>query len=131
MLPYRCVEVQYIHTLLKHGYGFPGDSRNITFVLNIDGMEVEWTLGYALAEVPDDAPQPPAAAAAAPSALEVDGAASWWENAGVLREPFLSISIVVACMVVVAVVFRACPGQDEPKSPSGSSSKAVSSSARL
>jgi hypothetical protein len=45
------VEVVYIHTLLKHGYGFPGDSRNITFVLNIEGMEVEWTLGFALAEV--------------------------------------------------------------------------------
>ena len=42
----------YIHTLLKHGYGFPGDSRNITFVLNIDNTEVEWTLGYALSEVP-------------------------------------------------------------------------------
>jgi hypothetical protein len=52
LLPYRCVEVVYIHTLLKHGYGFPGDTRNITFVLDIDGMEVEWTLGYALAEVP-------------------------------------------------------------------------------
>lgn len=51
LLPYRCVEVVYIHTLLKHGYGFPGDSRNITFVLNIEGMEVEWTLGFALAEV--------------------------------------------------------------------------------
>lgn len=54
LLGYRCVEVVYIHTLLKHGYGFPGDSRNITFVLNIEGMEVEWTLGYALAEVPLD-----------------------------------------------------------------------------
>lgn len=54
LLPYRCVEVVYIHTLLKHGYGFPGDSRNVTFVLDIEGMEVEWTLGFALSEVPID-----------------------------------------------------------------------------
>ncbi len=54
LLPYRCVEVVYIHTLLKHGYGFPGDSRNVTFVLDIEGMEVEWTLGFALSEVPLD-----------------------------------------------------------------------------
>jgi len=52
LLAYRCVEVVYIYTLLKHGYGFPGDSRNITFVLNIDNNEVEWTLGFALSEVP-------------------------------------------------------------------------------
>lgn len=54
LLPYRCAEVVYIHTLLKHGYGFPGDSRDVTFVLDIEGMEVEWTLGFALSEVPLD-----------------------------------------------------------------------------
>lgn len=42
----------YIHTVLKHGFGFPGPSRSISFVLDVEGMEVEWTLGFALAELP-------------------------------------------------------------------------------
>ena len=48
----RCLEAVYIHTLLHEGFGFDYYSRNIEFVLNIDGTEVEWTLGYALANVP-------------------------------------------------------------------------------
>lgn len=103
LLPYRCVEVEYIHTLLKHGYGFPGDSRNITFVLNIDGMEVEWTLGYALAEVPADMP---------PSALAGDAGMAWWGPKR-MAEPLVPISILVACVVVIAAVVRACPTQDK------------------
>ncbi|CAM9200016.1 unnamed protein product [Phaeothamnion confervicola] len=50
-LEYRCVEAAYMATLLGDGYGFPADSRNITFALEAAGMEVEWTLGYTLAEV--------------------------------------------------------------------------------
>ena len=48
----RCLEAVYIHTLLHEGFGFDYYDRNIEFVLNIDGTEVEWTLGYALANVP-------------------------------------------------------------------------------
>ncbi len=48
-LPHRCFEVVYMTTLLREGFGFPLDSRNILFALELDGMEVEWTLGYALA----------------------------------------------------------------------------------
>ena len=66
LLPYRCAEVVYIHTLLKHGYGFPGDSRDVTFVLDIEGMEVEWTLGFALSEVPLDQEEAELGTAATP-----------------------------------------------------------------
>ena len=45
-LPHRCLEAVYIATLLKDAYGFDGDEKNITFVLHVNGMEVEWTLGY-------------------------------------------------------------------------------------
>ena len=39
-------------TLLEHGFGFDGSHRNITLALEVMGHEVEWTLGFALAEVP-------------------------------------------------------------------------------
>lgn len=39
-LPHRCVEVVYMTTLLRDGYGFPENSRNVTFALEADGMEV-------------------------------------------------------------------------------------------
>jgi GDA1/CD39 (nucleoside phosphatase) family len=51
-LAYRCMEALYMVTLLEHGFGFDGQSRNITLALEVSGNEVEWTLGFALAEVP-------------------------------------------------------------------------------
>lgn len=39
-LPHRCVEVVYMTTLLRDGYGFPEHSRNVTYALEADGMEV-------------------------------------------------------------------------------------------
>jgi len=48
----RCLEGLYLVTLLEHGFGFDGDARDITLALEIEGHEVEWTLGFALAEVP-------------------------------------------------------------------------------
>mmetsp|Transcript_17207 Transcript_17207/g.25489 ORF Transcript_17207/g.25489 Transcript_17207/m.25489 type:complete len:389 (-) Transcript_17207:36-1202(-) len=50
-LPYRCVESVYILVLLSDGYGFAEEERRITFAQKVNGMEVEWTLGYLLAEV--------------------------------------------------------------------------------
>ncbi|CAN0454742.1 unnamed protein product, partial [Hapterophycus canaliculatus] len=38
-LPHRCVEVVYMTTLLRDGYGFPEHSRNVTFALETNGME--------------------------------------------------------------------------------------------
>jgi hypothetical protein len=38
-------------TLLRDGYGFAAHGRNITFALEAGGMEVEWTLGFTLAEI--------------------------------------------------------------------------------
>jgi hypothetical protein len=49
-LPARCVEALYITTLLEDGFGFRGTHRGITLALEVDGTEVEWTLGFALAE---------------------------------------------------------------------------------
>ncbi|CAN0526712.1 unnamed protein product, partial [Ectocarpus sp. 8 AP-2014] len=39
-LPHRCVEVVYMTTLLRDAYGFPEHSRNVTYALEADGMEV-------------------------------------------------------------------------------------------
>merc|ERR1719440_821337 len=49
VLPHRCLETVYMVTLLKDGFGFDPSSRDITFTFLIDGDEVEWTLGMALA----------------------------------------------------------------------------------
>jgi GDA1/CD39 (nucleoside phosphatase) family len=48
----RCLEALYMTTLLEHGFGFDSSHRNITLALEVMGHEVEWTLGFALAEVP-------------------------------------------------------------------------------
>ena len=48
----RCVEGLYMATLLESGFGFDGSHRNITLALEVMGHEVEWTLGFAMAEVP-------------------------------------------------------------------------------
>ena len=49
VLPHRCLETVYMVTLLRDGFGFHPSSRDITFTFLIDGDEVEWTLGMALA----------------------------------------------------------------------------------
>jgi hypothetical protein len=49
VLPHRCLESVYMVTLLKDGFGFHPDSRDITFTFLVDGSEVEWSLGMALA----------------------------------------------------------------------------------
>jgi len=49
VLPHRCLETVYMVTLLKDGFGFQPNSRDITFTFLVDGNEVEWTLGMALA----------------------------------------------------------------------------------
>jgi hypothetical protein len=48
ILPHRCLEAVYLVTLLKDGYGFDPEARDITYTFTIDGSEVEWTLGMAL-----------------------------------------------------------------------------------
>eukprot|EP01035_Chromulina_nebulosa_P017505 gene17505-23062_t len=53
-LPHRCFEALYIALLLEDGFGFDGTHRNITIALEVQGKEVEWTLGYALAELLSD-----------------------------------------------------------------------------
>jgi hypothetical protein len=49
--PYRCMEGLYLTMLLDEAFGFDRESRDITLALNVQGIEVEWTLGYALAEL--------------------------------------------------------------------------------
>jgi len=48
VLPHRCLESVYMVTLLRDGYGFHPESRDITFCFLVDGSEVEWSLGMAL-----------------------------------------------------------------------------------
>lgn len=48
-MPHRCLESVYMVTLLRDGFGFHPSSRDITFTFLVDGSEVEWSLGMALA----------------------------------------------------------------------------------
>mmetsp|Transcript_2706 Transcript_2706/g.4101 ORF Transcript_2706/g.4101 Transcript_2706/m.4101 type:complete len:459 (+) Transcript_2706:313-1689(+) len=48
ILPYRCYESVFMITLLIDGFGFDPHSRDITFAFDVNGQEVEWTLGMAL-----------------------------------------------------------------------------------
>jgi Golgi nucleoside diphosphatase len=47
-LPTRCLEAVYIATLLRDGYGFDDSKRKIIFAFDVNGSEVEWTMGFAL-----------------------------------------------------------------------------------
>jgi GDA1/CD39 (nucleoside phosphatase) family len=48
VLPHRCFEAVYMVTLLRHGFGFEADARDITYAFDVNDSEVEWTLGMAL-----------------------------------------------------------------------------------
>ena len=52
-LPHRCFESLYILLVLHDAFGFARDSRQITFALDVEGHEVEWALGFALADAAD------------------------------------------------------------------------------
>jgi len=41
-------------TLLRDGFGFDLDSRDITFTFLVDGSEVEWSLGMAVSHFAED-----------------------------------------------------------------------------
>jgi len=49
VLPHRCFESVYIVTLLRDGFGFLPQSRDITFTNLVKGSVVDWSLGMALA----------------------------------------------------------------------------------
>lgn len=46
--PYRCFQANYILVLLQEMYGFSPDGRSITFLLDVDGEDLEWPLGALL-----------------------------------------------------------------------------------
>jgi hypothetical protein len=50
-MPHRCFETVFIATLLKEGYGIHPKERAVTYALELEGMEVEWTLGYMLSQI--------------------------------------------------------------------------------
>lgn len=50
-IPHRCFELNYIAALLSAGYGFPDEGRHFQIVEDIDGTEIEWTLGAFLHSV--------------------------------------------------------------------------------
>mmetsp|Transcript_8047 Transcript_8047/g.15161 ORF Transcript_8047/g.15161 Transcript_8047/m.15161 type:complete len:563 (-) Transcript_8047:49-1737(-) len=54
VLPDRCFESVYMVTLLRDGFGFEMESRDITFTFLVDGSEVEWTLGMAISHFAED-----------------------------------------------------------------------------
>mmetsp|Transcript_49620 Transcript_49620/g.112657 ORF Transcript_49620/g.112657 Transcript_49620/m.112657 type:complete len:479 (-) Transcript_49620:270-1706(-) len=54
-LPERCRQAAYIDLLLGSVYGVPTEAHNVMIALDIDNMEVEWTLGSVLA-LDEDAP---------------------------------------------------------------------------
>lgn len=52
-LPNRCFESLFIASLIE-GYGVSPDARAVTFAATLGGMEVEWTLGFALTALGSD-----------------------------------------------------------------------------
>jgi len=48
-LPHRCFESVYIVTLLRDGFGFLPQSRDITFTYMVKDIAIDWSLGMALA----------------------------------------------------------------------------------
>lgn len=46
--PHRCLEINYVVTLLGKAYGFPNDDRLVTFEDEVDENDVEWPLGALL-----------------------------------------------------------------------------------
>ena len=54
VLPDRCFESVYMVTLLRDGFGFELDSRDITFTFLVDGSEVDWSIGMAISHFAED-----------------------------------------------------------------------------
>mmetsp|Transcript_9335 Transcript_9335/g.13502 ORF Transcript_9335/g.13502 Transcript_9335/m.13502 type:complete len:646 (+) Transcript_9335:367-2304(+) len=54
VLPDRCLESVYMVTLLRDGFGFEPESRDITFTYLVDGSEVEWSLGLAISHFAEE-----------------------------------------------------------------------------
>ena len=50
-LRWRCFDATYAARLLTDGYGFPEHEAAIEFLGEIDGVEVEWTLGALLSKL--------------------------------------------------------------------------------
>ena len=48
VLAHRCIEAVYMVTLLRDGFNFRTDSRDVTFAYDLGGSEVDWSLGMAL-----------------------------------------------------------------------------------
>jgi len=46
--PYRCFQANYILALLGEMYGFREEGRSVTFLLDVDGEDLEWPLGALL-----------------------------------------------------------------------------------
>src|SRR3569832_1697180 len=43
MLPHRCLEAVYMVTLLRDGFGYEPQERDITIALHVNDSEVVWT----------------------------------------------------------------------------------------
>lgn len=54
VLPDRCFESVYMVTLLRDGFGFKPESKDITFTFLVDGNEVEWSMGMAISHFAED-----------------------------------------------------------------------------
>lgn len=46
--PYRCFQANYILVLLQDKYGFASTGQTISFLLDVDGEDLEWPLGALL-----------------------------------------------------------------------------------
>jgi hypothetical protein len=54
VLPDRCFESVYMVTILRDGFGFDLESRDITFTFLVDKNEVEWSLGMAISHFAEE-----------------------------------------------------------------------------
>mmetsp|Transcript_5208 Transcript_5208/g.5942 ORF Transcript_5208/g.5942 Transcript_5208/m.5942 type:complete len:497 (+) Transcript_5208:289-1779(+) len=47
-MPHRCFEAVYLVNLLRVAYGLDPRERSVTYLYDVEGQEVEWTLGMAV-----------------------------------------------------------------------------------
>jgi len=107
VLPDRCFESVYMVTLLRDGFGFELDSKDITFTFLVDGSEVDWSLGMAISHFAEDhmhavsVRKPEVDIAVAPDDESKIEKLFWnahdtlWKNAAHLSEKFHAASTIM------------------------------------
>ena len=121
-LRWRCFDLTYASRLLTDGYGFDDAAAIIDFMGDIDGVEVEWTLGALLDKISSarGANSHGAASGGAKNAgLRTSAAAasdptsrSTAQLSADVGSPFIMVVLCVVCAAVFALGQRSCTSRN-------------------